>query len=161
MRGLGFIGLLLLPAAMLAVLAADVAWPGLRAAGERAGRWPPLVRTRARIGRLPVYFALPLFLIPELCSRGGLVASAWLVLQGHAWRGVAVYVASKVVAGTLALWLGSACLPVLLRVPAFASVYGSLVRMRADGAGWLRRRSGGRFAAAMSRVRAGRIRAGS
>ncbi len=161
MRGSGPVGLLLLVPALLAVLAADVVLPALGRAGHVVAAWPWLVRLRERIGRLPVVLALPLFLIPELCSRAGWLVSAWLVLHGQAWRGLALYVASKLVAGSLALWICSACLPVLLRVRAFATAHGALLGMQRDAAGWLRRRRGGRFAATMARVRAGRLRAGS
>ena len=161
MRGSGPIGLLLLVPALLAVLAADVLWPALREAGGRITCWPPLARLRERIGRLPVFLALPLFLIPEVCSRLGWVVSAWLILHGQAWRGLGIYVSTKLIAGSLALWMCSACLPVLLRVPSFAAAHGALLRSRQAASTWLRRRSGGRFAATMSRVRARRLTAGS
>ncbi len=92
--------------------------------------WPPLARLRAAIGRLPPALALPLFLVPELCSRGGWAMSAWLLWQGHAGRAMAVYAATKLLAGGSALWIYAACEPALLRIPWFAATHGAATRWR-------------------------------
>ncbi len=156
MRGLGPTGLLLMPAARLAVLAVDALWPRMRTAGAVVTGWPPLVGLRTRIGRLPVALALPLFLIPEAISRFGWVVSAVMILHGEPLRAIGLYVATKLIAGSLALWICSATLPVLLRVPAFASAYHTVERGRKAAIRWMRRGGGGRFAALMARVRAER-----
>ena len=159
MRGPG-IAALLLPAAFMTVFAADVLWPSVRRLGSTMGHWPPLARLRERAGRLPVAVALPLFLIPELCSRLGWVVSVWFALQGQPWRGLAVYVGTKLIAGSLALWIYSACLPVLLRVRAFAAVHAAMFAAQRSAATWWQARAPGPFAAAVARQR-GRLRARS
>ncbi len=156
MRGFGLTGLLLMSAARLAVLTMDAVWPRLRRAGALVTGWPPLVGLRTRIGRLPVALALPLFLIPEAISRSGWVVSAVLILHGEPLRAIGCYLGTKLIAGSLALWICSATLPVLLRVPAFASAYHTVERGRKAAMGWVRRGGGGRFAALMARVRAER-----
>ena len=156
MRETGPIGILLRPPALLAVLAVEIMWPRLRAVGQAVARWTPVARLHAWVGRLPVFIALPLFLIPEACSRLGWVVSAWLVLRGEPWRALAVYGGSKLIAGSLALWIYFACLPVLLRVRAFAAVHGAAMAARGRAAAWFRQRGGGRLASAMARVRAQR-----
>ena len=97
---------------------------------QAIGRFPPLARLRAAIGRLPPGLALPLFLAPELCSRGGWAGSAWLLLSGYPWRAAALYGATKILAGGTALWIYAACEPALLRVAWFAALHSSLGRMR-------------------------------
>ena len=149
--------ILLLPIASVAVFAADTAWPFVRRVGAVMAQWPPLARLRARAGRLPVVVALPLFLIPELCSRLGWVVSVWLAVQGQPWRGLAVYIGTKLVAGSLALWICSACLPVLLRVRAFAAAHGALLTTQQSAGRWLRTNGGGRLAAAMAYRRNARL----
>ena len=172
MRALAPSWLVRLPA-LLAVLAVDVAWPSVRALGQRVASWPLLARLHHTIGRLPVAVALPLFLVPEACSRSGWVVSAWLVLHGEPWRALAIYVATKLIAGTLALWICSACLPVLLRVRAFAAVHGAMMQVQRGALSWLRNptsagaggvvgwRRPGRFTAAMADIRARRAMARS
>ena len=149
---------LLLPfafaAAFATVIAVDVAWPFVRRLGSAITSWPPLARLRERAGRLPVAIALPLFLIPEACSRFGWVVSVWLALHGQPWRGLAVYVATKLIAGSLALWICAACLPVLLRVRWFATAHQALLAAQLSAASWVRGRATGRFGAAVALQRA-------
>ena len=153
-RRYDLVGRLLLVPAMLAVCGHDILWPPLRRGVGLVLAWGPLVRLHHRIGRLPAGVALPLFLVPEACSRLGWVLSAWILLHGHAWRALAVYAATKLVAGSIALWVCSACLPALLRVRVFAAVHAAVVRSQRDLADWARRHTGARFGAAMARVRA-------
>ncbi len=156
MRGLGPTSLLLVPAARLAVLTMDAVWPRLRWARALVTGWPPLVGLRTRISRLPVALALPLFLIPEAISRFGWVVSAVLILHGEPLRAIGFYLGTKLIAGSLALWICSATLPVLLRVPAFAAAYHAVERGRTAAMGWVRRGGAGRFAGLMACVRAER-----
>ncbi len=102
----------------------------LRPVVQAVGRFPPLARLHAAIGRLPPGLALPLFLAPELCSRGGWAGSAWLLLSGYPWRAAALYVGTKLLAGGAALWIYAACEPALLRVAWFAALHNALGRMR-------------------------------
>ena len=145
---------LLLPAAWVVVLVADTVSPRVRT----VGRWPPLARVHAWIGRLPPFVALPLFLVPEVCSRSGWLVSAWLLIHGEGWRAMAVYAATKLIAGSLALWIYSACLPALLRVRPFATLHAGLMKLQRRLAAGLGHRPGGSFTAAIAWHRARRGR---
>jgi hypothetical protein len=108
----------------------DVAWPfGLRT-GHRVANWWVLAPARRWVAGLPAVAALPLFLVPEICSRLGTLASAWLLLQGDVWRALAVYVATKLFAGMTALWIYTACLPALMQIRAFAAVHDAVAGLR-------------------------------
>ena len=158
MQRLRFTDRLLLPPALLAVLVADRLWPAIRTWGMRVARWGPLARLHRRVSRLPPGVALPLFLVPEACSRLGWVAAGWLVLKGEPWRALAVYAGTKLMAGSAALWIWSACLPSLLRVRPFARAHATLMGVRHRVASWSAWR-GGRLTNAMAQVRARRVRA--
>jgi hypothetical protein len=141
MSVMGAARILLMALAWSAVLLADRVLPRIR----EFGRWGPLARLHGRVGR-----------IPELCSRLGWIVSAWMLLYGQGWRALAVYAGTKLVAGSLALWIYSACLPALLRVPAFAAVHASMQGARLWIVARIGHRTGG-LAAAMARLRARRV----
>lgn len=103
-------------------------WRRVAAGLARAARLGWLPRLRARIARLPPAVALPLFLVPELCSRSGWIVSVWLLVQGEPGTAILVYAASKLVAGLTALWIYCACEPALMRVRWFAA---TTLRLRA------------------------------
>ena len=145
--------LLLVPVSVLAVVLADTVWPRLLGLASMVTLWPPLVRLRDRVGRLPTAAALLLFVIPEACSRSGWVISAWLVLHGEPWRALACYVGTKLLAVTLALWVCSASLPVLLRVKLFAQIHGRALRQRQAASDWVHRNGGWLLAEEMARRR--------
>jgi hypothetical protein len=132
----------LLPLALLLVLVADVLWRGGRMVLQAIADRPPLRRLQARLGRLPPWVALPLFLVPEGTSRAGFFISAWLVWQGQAESAAILYAGTKLIAGLLALWIYMACEPALLRVRWFRAVHDALRDLRARGQGWLHRRPG-------------------
>jgi hypothetical protein len=116
--------------AVVFVFVQDVLWPfGVRA-GTRVANCRVLAPARRWVASLPAVAALPLFLVPEICSRLGTFASAWLLLQGDVWRALAVYVATKLFAGMTALWIYTACLPALMQVRAFAAVHDVIVGLR-------------------------------
>jgi hypothetical protein len=106
----------------------------LRAGGQAilhiVGRCPPLARLHAALARLPPLAALLLFLVPELCNRTGWVVSVWLLLSGHPGRAMAIYAATKVLAGGTALWIYVACEPALLRIPLFAALHRVMGQVR-------------------------------
>ncbi len=90
----------------------------------------PLRRLRGWLGRQPPSRALPMFLVPELTSRSGTVASAWLLVCGHPWQALSVYTTAKLFAGVVALWVYSACEPALLRIRWFAAAHGWVLQAR-------------------------------
>ncbi len=117
-------GLTLLTAIVVVVLADSLRWLWLTsaAASVRLGRWRRLLRLRARVARLPPGVALPLFLVPELCSRCGWIVSAWLLLGGETLLALLVYAGSKLVAGVAAVWIYQACEPALMQIRWFAAL---------------------------------------
>ena len=150
--------LLMVPVAVMVVLGQDVVWPSVLHIGRRIAAWPPLLPLRRRIARLPALVALLLFLVPELCSRCGTLVSAWLLLQGDGWRALAVYVAAKLVAGGIALWVYTACEPALLRNWLFAKIHGAVAGVRHEMLVRARRSPAafGGFGAVLRRVRENR-----
>ena len=125
---------LLIRAMAAASILRSFTWPIMQA----VGRWPPLARLHAALARMPPWLALPMFLVPELCSRAGWVASVWLLLAGHPGRAMAAYVVTKILAGGTALWIYFACEPALLRVGPFAAAHRTLGRFRRAATGRLR-----------------------
>jgi hypothetical protein len=115
-----------------------------------------LAPLRRWVAALPAAAALPVFLVPELCSRCGTLVSAWLLLQGDGWRALAVYAGSKLFAGATALWIYTACRPALLRVRAFRAIHDAIGEFRCAAVARARRRAprAGRFAALLRRTRA-------
>jgi hypothetical protein len=120
LRGLQRADLLFLLPALAVVLVQDILWRRGTAVAVALGRFGPLPRLRAWLGRQPPAIALPLFLVPEICSRGGWLVSAWLLLQGEPLEAVMLYGGTKLIAGLSALWIYVACEPALLRVRWFA-----------------------------------------
>lgn len=151
---------LLIPA-LLAVLAEDVLWRAVSALLRWVRRLGPLQRLHARISRLPPGVALPLFLVPEAASRGGWLASAWLLLHGAVQEAMLVYVVTKLIAGLSALWVYRACEPALLRVRWFARVHGMVLQLRGTARAWRAAvlPGGGRFMMLRQRLRIGPARA--
>jgi hypothetical protein len=121
--------LLIVPAFLVVIVETCV----LRPAGvllDGLHRVPVMQRLHLRLTRLPPGAALPLFLVPEIASRAGWVASAWLLVCGAAWEALLVYVLTKLLAGLTALWVYRACEPALLRVRWFARLHAAGQRMR-------------------------------
>ena len=146
--------LVMVPVAVMVVLAVDVAWPVVLGLGRRIAGWTPLLPLRRRVAGLPGLAALPLFLVPELCSRGGTILSAWLLLHGEWWRALAVYVAAKLFAGGAALWIYTACAPALLRLRPVGMMHGLVAASRQAMLARLRHPSP--FATLVGRIRESR-----
>ena len=139
---------LLLPPAILVVLAEEGIVRPFAAVLDRVHQVGPLQRLHHRLSRLPPGVALPLFLIPEAASRAGWLASAWLLVTGAAWQALLVYTLTKIIAGMTALWVYQACEPALLRVAWFARLHA-----RAAAGRQRLQHSSTRFAAVRRRVR--------
>lgn len=116
--------LTLLAAIVVVVLADSLRWLWLTGAAAvvRLGYWHRLSWLRARVARLPPAVALPLFLVPELCSRCGWLVSAWLLLDGDTRLALLVYAGSKLIAGVAAIWIYQACEPALMQIRWFAAL---------------------------------------
>jgi hypothetical protein len=140
--------------ARLVLLMGDRLWPGVLAWLRAIGRAGPLPRLRAAVARMPPWLALPLFLIPEVASRTGWVASVWLLLEGQVWAALITYVATKLLAGAAAFWIYHACAPALLRVHWFAQGHGAMLGLRHTASAWLASAVPRRFRARLQRLRA-------
>ncbi len=156
MRAWRLTDVLLLPLALLVLLFQLVYQRGLRPLRCRVSsalhHRTPLGRWHAGVARLSPLAALPLFLIPEACSRGGTLLSAWVLLHGEGWKALAVYAAAKLFAGSLAWWIYSACRPALLQLRAFAWLHAATTTL---GRALTRRRGGRRLTAVVARLRSG------
>ena len=136
------------------VLVGDRLWPGVLTRLHAIGRAGPLPRLHAFVARMPSWLALPMFLIPEVASRTGWVASVWLLLAGQAWAALVTYVATKLLAGAAALWIYHACAPALLQVHWFAHWHGTVLGLRHVASVRLASAMPGRFRAQLQRLRA-------
>ncbi len=75
--------LLLLPPALLLVLVEHVLWAGSRAILRGIAGLAPVRAAQRGLGLLPPYAAVPLFLVPELCSHGAGIWATVLLARGH------------------------------------------------------------------------------
>ncbi len=154
MRDWRALDVLLVAPALIVVLVQDRARPFARRLSSLLHSRTPLGRWHAGMARLPPAAALPLFLIPEACSRGGTLLSAWVLLHGEGWRALAVYAGAKLFAGSTAWWIYSACRPALLRWRAFFHLHAMAA---AVGRAMTRRRGDGRFTTVLARLRSSRL----
>jgi hypothetical protein len=154
------IDVLLMPPARLVVLVGDRLWPGLQAALYAIERFGPLRPLRAYVARMPPRQAIPLFLVPELASRAGWMASVWLLVEGQAWVALFTYVATKLLAGAAALWIYHACAPTLMRLRWFAHWHHAVLGLRHAAWVWLAAATPRRFRAMLRWLRAGSSAAG-
>lgn len=154
---LALLDLLLLPAALVAVLAEAVLERGGRRAGRRLTALMALpAPVRDRMARLPGWAAMTLFLVPYLASDGGKVAAVVLLVEGKVLAAAITYLASKLVALALVLGIYRACEARLLGVRWFAWAHGGAGALRVRAAGMLRRAT-----TRTARFRPDRIRRGA
>jgi hypothetical protein len=113
---------LLLPVALLVVVLEDVVWRGARACLNAFRLLRPVRLLTWQLGRLPGWAALPLFLIPEGIGKAGEFWALWLLVRGHTHSAVAVYVAVRLVAALIAVFVYHACEAALLRIGWFAAL---------------------------------------
>lgn len=120
----------LLPFALVLVLIEDVLWAGAKALLHDLNQLRFMRRLRVVIGRLPVAFALPLFLIPDIISHLFEIYAAVLLAQGFVRAAIAVEVFGKGVATLIVVWIYQACAPTLLKVRWFARVHHAVLAVR-------------------------------
>ena len=113
---------LLLPAALVVVLFEDVVWAGARAVLRALVRLSPIRKLHRRMGRLPGWAAVPLFLVPEGGARAGEVWAVALLLHGHTVSFLLVYGLVRLLATLLAVFVYQACKPALLQLAWFATL---------------------------------------
>jgi hypothetical protein len=152
-RGLDL--LLLLPALLLVVLE-HVLWAGSRATLRGIAGLATVRAAHLWLGLLPPYAAVPLFLVPEVCSHGAGIWATVLLARGHVVTATVIAVLVKGIATLVLVWIYQACEPALLRVAWFARAHnGVLVARR-----WVLRRVVPLREAALLRLRASVARAG-
>jgi hypothetical protein len=126
-RGLDL--LLLLPAILL-VLLEHVLWAGSRAILRGIAGLGPVRAAQRWLGLVPPYAAVPLFLVPELCSHGAGIWATVLLARGHVVTATLIAVLFKGVATLVLVWIYQACEPALLRVAWFARVHNGVLAAR-------------------------------
>jgi hypothetical protein len=120
---------LLLPALLL-VLLEHVLWAGSRAILRGIAGLGAVRAAQLWLGLLPPYAAVPLFLVPELCSHGAGIWATVLLARGHVVTATLIAVVFKGVATLVLVWIYQACEPALLRVAWFARVHNSVLTAR-------------------------------
>jgi hypothetical protein len=126
-RGLDL--LLLLPALLLVVLE-HVLWAGSRAILRGIAGLGAVRGAQLWLGLLPPYAALPLFLVPEVCSHGAGIWATVLLARGHVVSATLLAVLFKGAATLVLVWIYQACEPALLRVAWFARVHTGVLTAR-------------------------------
>ncbi len=120
----------LLPLALIVVVLEDVLWAGAKLALRAITALPAIRRLEAWLTTLPIWIALPLFLVPEVLGKLGELWALALMAQGHVRSGVLAYLAVRVVASLIVVFIYHACEPNLLRVGWFAWAVGRVHRIR-------------------------------
>jgi hypothetical protein len=152
-RGLDL--LLLLPALLVVVLE-HVLWAGSRAILHRIASLAVVRAAQLRLGQLPPYAAVPLFLVPDLCSHAAGIWATVLLARGHVVAATLIAVLFKGVATVVLVWIYQACEPALLRVAWFARLHHSVLAARR----WVLDRTRPLREAALRRLRASVARTG-
>ncbi len=126
----------------LLILFEEWGWEPLKRAMAWVMRWPPLAWLERRVGALPPYAALAVFLVPTLLLLPVKLAALWLIGRGQAMLGLIVIVAAKVIGTALVARLFHLTQPALMRLAWFARYYAAwtawksalLVQVRASWA---------------------------
>jgi hypothetical protein len=122
--------LLLLPPALLLVLVEHVLWAGSRAILRGIAGLGPVRAAQHGLRLLPPYAAVPLFLVPELCSHGAGIWATVLLARGHVVTATLIAVLFKGAATLVLVWIYQACEPALLRVAWFARLHNAVLAAR-------------------------------
>jgi uncharacterized membrane protein YciS (DUF1049 family) len=124
------IDLLLLLPALLLVIVEHVLWAGSRAILRRISALAMVRATQLWLSGLPAYAAVPLFLVPDLCSHAAGIWATVLLAQGHFVAATLIAVLFKGVATLVLVWIYQACEPTLLRVAWFARLHHTVLAAR-------------------------------
>ena len=95
-----------------------------------------LARTRvmraveARLALLPPYAAAAAFLLPGLLLLPVKIAALYLIAHGHAFSGLGVIIAAKLIGTACAARLYSICRPALLKIRWFAWLHDAIIRLK-------------------------------
>jgi hypothetical protein len=108
----------------LVILFEEWGWEPLHRAMLWLGRWPPLAWIERRIGAMPPYAALVVFLLPTLLLLPIKLLALWLIGQGRAGLGLLVIVIAKVAGTALLARLFQLTQPALMQLAWFAHWYG-------------------------------------
>jgi len=108
----------------LVILFEEWGWEPLHRAMLWLGRWPPLAWLERRVGALPPYAALAVFLLPTLLLLPIKLLALWLIGQGRAGLGLLVIVIAKLAGTALLAWLFQLTQPALMQLAWFAQWYG-------------------------------------
>ena len=147
---------MLLPPALVLVVVEHVLWAGSRAILRGIAGLGPVRAAQRWLGLLPPYAAVPLFLVPELCSHAAGIWATVLLARGHVVTATLIAVLFKGTATLVVVWIYQACEPALLRVAWFARLHNSVLAARR----WVLDRVAPLREAALSRLRATVARVG-
>jgi hypothetical protein len=94
-------------------------------ARARVFRW-----MEARLGAMPPYGAMAIFLVPGAMLLPVKLAALYLITHGHPGAGLAIIIAAKVVGTAIVARIFTVCRPALLRVGWFRRLYEWIVRLK-------------------------------
>ena len=122
---------------LLAIIAAiwlfaeEWLWDVMLAAMAWLGRLPPVRWIESRIASLPPYPALLAFIIPAAVLLPFKFAAFWLIAQGQALLGAALFIVAKVIGTALLARIFALTKPALLSVDWFRRAYEAVIRWKA------------------------------
>ena len=116
--------------AALILMLEDWLWDlGLRLT-EFIVAWPPLLALERRVGALPPYAALCVFVLPGLLLLPVKILALFAIAHGHALSGIAVIVLAKVGGAALVARLYVLTRPALLSLAWFARWHGKFMELK-------------------------------
>lgn len=117
--------------AALIVLLEDWLWDDLLRLAAWLGRLPVLRQIEALIVGLPPYGALAMFAAPSLLLVPVKLVALWFLAHGHAWLGILMAVAAKIVGTALVARIYTLTETKLLTIGWFAALHERFVLFKA------------------------------
>ncbi len=127
----------LLVLAFAIILLEETIWRWARALGTLLARIPLFAAIERLVPRLDAQLVLGLFLIPIALLFPVKLAALWLIGTGHAFSGLALIIAAKMVGTAFSARLYAIAEPRLLELPLFVRLHGLVTRLLARAHAYL------------------------
>lgn len=116
--------------AALVLLLEEWFWDTGARIGAWLGAWPPLRALESRLRALPPYGALAAFVLPGLLLFPVKILALLAIAHGHAWSGVAMFVAAKIGGAAIVARMYILTRPSLLSLAWFARCHNWFVALK-------------------------------
>ena len=105
-------------------------WDHLTAVMARLAKLPPVRALEAWLAGLPPYGAAAAFLLPGTLLLPVKIAALYLIAHGHAFGGLSMVIAAKLIGTACAARLYSVCRPALLKLGWFRWLHDAIIRIK-------------------------------